>query len=105
MPRNYLHKQQQAHQQPQHAQHDVRSSAPAYDAKERYVSENDARHADGQGASRSPNKLTGGGSGEAREAGSSTYEELMRNLEQSRLKAQQARMSLMEKREQWKNDV
>jgi len=38
-------------QQEQHAQHDVRSSAPAHEAKMRSVSfDNDTHHADGQGA-------------------------------------------------------
>jgi len=37
----------------------------------------------------------------ASEGGTSSYEELMRNLEQSRLKAQQARISILEKRQQW----
>ena len=43
--------------------------------------------------SRSPKKAAASSGG-----GSSSYEELMRNLEQSRLKAQQARLSIMEKR-------
>jgi hypothetical protein len=43
--------------------------------------------------SRSPMKAAASSGG-----GSSSYEELMRNLEQSRLKAQQARLSIMEKR-------
>jgi len=45
----------------------------------------------GAAASRSTNNATASGGG-------SSYEELMRNLEQSRLKAQQARLSIMEKR-------
>ena len=36
--------------------------------------------------------------------GGSSYEELMRNLEQSRLKAQQARLSILEKKKQWNGE-
>ena len=45
--------------------------------------------------------LVSGGEGGS---GGSSYEELMRNLEQSRLKAQQARLSILEKKKQWNDE-
>ena len=52
---------------------------------------------------RSPTKDAGGRAGG--DGGGSSYEELMRNLEQSRIKAQQARISILEKRQQWKSQI
>jgi hypothetical protein len=57
------------------------------------------------GDGRSPSKDVGGGRGGGGDSGGSSYEELMRNLEQSRLKAQQARNSILEKRQQWQNQI
>jgi hypothetical protein len=56
------------------------------------------------GDGRSPSKDVGGRGGGG-DSGGSSYEELMRNLEQSRLKAQQARVSILEKRQQWQNQI